>query len=75
MTIKERIIEQLDALDEVQLAAIEEQLRVLGLKEEFRVLDELAGPMSEEDKAAFEAMTHRRSLFGSRKLGVRPDDV
>ena len=67
MTTKERIIGQLDGLDEGQLAAIEEQIErfrpdreadkqariARQLEEEFRLLDELAAPMSEADKIAF----------------------
>lgn len=80
MTIKERVIEQLEGLDEAELLEIEKDLNRMTqartkrqLEEEFRLLDELAVPMSEEDKAVFEEATKRRPLFGNRKLTLEPD--
>lgn len=64
-------------MDEVQLAALERLLEKPErekLEEEFRLLDELAAPMSGEDRAIFEETTRRRSLFGDRKLELKPDD-
>ena len=66
-TTKARIIEQLDKMDEAELVALEKQLKKAKL-EEFRLLDELAAPMSEEDQTMFEEAVRRRSLFGNRKL-------
>ena len=56
MTIKEKIVEQLDDMNEAELIALEQFLRKSKerrLEEEFRLLDILAEPMSEEDKAVF----------------------
>ncbi len=62
MTVKERVTKQLEAFDETELSEIEKDLQSRRnqrqLEEEFHLLDELAAPMSEEDKAAFkEAVT------------------
>ena len=76
MTVKEKILERLEAMDEVQLTALERYLQspeYVKLEEEFRLLDELAAPMSEEDKAVFEEATRRRPLFGDRELTLEPD--
>ena len=56
MTIKEKIVEQLDDMNEAELIALEQFLRKSKerrLEEEFRLLGILAEPMSEEDKAVF----------------------
>ena len=77
MTVKERVIEQLEAFDETELSEIEKDLQSRRIKrqleEEFRLLDELAAPMSEEGKAVFEEATKRRPLVGDRKLVLEPD--
>ena len=78
MSVKEKIVEQLDDMNEAELAALEQFLRKSKerkLEEEFRLLDTLAEPMSEEDRAVFEENIRRRPLFGSRKLEIEPDDV
>ena len=90
MTIKERIIEQLDELDEAQLAAIEEQIkgsRRKGsrreneaekqerIKRQLEALQAVAGVLSDpKDYAEFEKHARRRSLFGGRKLDLEPDE-
>ena len=59
MTIKEKIVEQLDGMNEAELAALEQFLRRSreSSRRSFAFLDILAEPMSEEDQAAFkEAM-------------------
>ena len=73
-SVKERIIKQLDTMDETELTALEQQLRKARLEEEFRLLDELAAPMSQEDQAVFEEAIRRRPLFGNRRLEIEPDD-
>ncbi len=84
MTIKERIIERLDELDEVQLAAIEEQIKGFEpenevekqerIKWQLEALHNVAGMLSDpEDYAEFEKHARRRSLFGGRTLGLEPD--
>lgn len=77
MTIKEEIVEQLDTMNEAQLAALKEYLgrpERKRLENEFRLLDELAAPMSDEDHAVFEEAAKRRALFADRKLELKPDD-
>ena len=84
MTIKERIVEQLDGLDEGQLAAIEKQIQRFRLeseadkqariKRQLEALHSVAGMLSDpEDYAEFEKHARRRSLFGGRKLDLEPD--
>lgn len=81
MTVKERVIEQLEAFNEAELSEIEKDLQSRAtqvrvkrqLGEELHLLDELAAPMSEEDKIMFEEAVKRRSLFGDRKLTLKPD--
>ena len=78
MTIKERIIERLDGMNEAQLKALDQQLEETkreNLEEEFRLLDELAAPMTREQQALFEEAVMRRPLFGGRKLELEPDDA
>ena len=54
MTTKERIIKHLDTLDEARLTALEQDLGIAkadrDLTEEFRLLDELAAPVDEEER-------------------------
>ena len=78
MSVKEKIVEHLDAMNEAELTTLERQLRKSKsekLEEEFRLLDILAEPMSEEDQAVFEENVRRRPLFGNRKLEMEPDDA
>ena len=77
MTTKEKIIKHLDTLDESRLAALEKDLGIVDrdLEEEFRLLDELAAPMGEEESAAFNEAVRRRPLFGGRRLELEPDDA
>lgn len=76
MTIKEKIIKHLDTLDDARLKALEEDLGLTDhdLEDEFRLLDELAAPMGEEERAAFNEAVRRRPLFGGRRLEFGPDD-
>lgn len=70
MTTKERIIEQINQLGEAELLEIEKEIRERAsqakvkrqLEEEFRLLDELAAPMSEEDKTVFRKNIRTRFL-------------
>lgn len=51
MTTKEKIIKHLDTLDEARLAALEKDLGIADRDlEEFRLLDELAAPVGEEER-------------------------
>ena len=62
MTVKERVIKQWEAVDEAELSEIEKDFQSRAtqarinrrLEKEFRLLDELAAPMGEADKIAFE---------------------
>ncbi len=77
MTAKERVTEQLEAFDETELSEIEKDLQSRRIKrqleEEFRLLDELAAPMSQEGQIAFGEAVKRRPLFGDRQLELEPD--
>lgn len=44
------------------------------LEEEFRLLDELAAPMSEEDRATFNAAVQRRNPFFRLKADSERDE-
>ena len=59
MTIKERIVKQLDGMDEAELAVLE-QIRKIQLEEEFRLLDELAAPMTRKQQRVFEEAVRGR---------------
>lgn len=75
MTVKERVMRRIEQLDDAQLERLERDLVGFGtgLEEEFRLLEELASPMSEADRLAFEASARRRPLFGGRSLDLEPD--
>lgn len=77
MTIKERMLKHVEAMDEAQLAELEQYFKSTSgegrLDDEFRLLEELAAPMSGEDQEIFEAAVRRRPFFGERKLEVEPD--
>ncbi len=85
MTTKERIIEQLDELDEIQLEAIEKQIKGSKresepekqerIKRQIEVLHSVAGMLSDpKDYAEFERHARRRPLFGGRTLDLEPDE-
>jgi hypothetical protein len=79
LTIKERILEQLERMSEAELFALERELnrskRNVSRDEQLRVLRALRNePWSEQDIAAFEEATARRSVFGGRTLDLEPDD-
>lgn len=65
MTTKERIIRHLDTLDEARLTALEKDLGIVerDLEEEFRLLDELAAPMGDGERAAFNEAVRRSPLL------------
>ena len=77
MTTKERIIRQLDGLDEGQLEAIEEQIKRFRpeseaekqerIKRQLEAWRGIVGLLSDpEDYAEFEKHARRRPLFGGR---------
>ena len=83
MTIKERIVKQLDGMDEAELAALEEQIeRSKGeneiekqkrIKQQLEALRDIAGIITDpEEVAALEEATQRRSFFGDRTLDIEP---
>ncbi len=77
MSVKERVIRQLEKLDEARLGALEQQLaEELGAPErQLRAWRSIYGLLSDpEDYAAFEKASRRRSLFGGRTLNLEPDD-
>ena len=87
MTIKERIIEQLDDMDEAQLVMLEAQLKGFKreqenesekqqrIKRQLEALHNVAGMLSDpEEYAEFEKHARRRSLFGGRTLDLEPDE-
>ena len=68
MTTKERIIRHLDTLDESRLTALEQDLGIAEADrdlEEFRLLDELAAPIGEEERvrAQLEALNEVAGLL------------
>lgn len=84
MTTKERIIEQLERMDEAKLVALEEQLREANVSDgdeeraraQLEALNELAGLLSDpEEYAEWEKHARRRSLFGGRALDLEPDET
>ena len=80
MTIKERVIRRIEKMDEAQLGNLEKQLEGLasedgGLSEEFRLLNDLAAPMSEEDRRIFEEASRRRPFFSERRTSAETDDA
>ena len=86
MTAKERIIGQLDGLDEGQLAAVEKQIKWFRpereadkqerIKRQLEALHSVAGMLSgPEDYAEFEKYARRRPLFGGRTLDLGPDEA
>lgn len=60
MTVKERIIAGIEHLGEDSLEHLEARLLELRLAEEFQLLDELAEPMGEEDRRAFDEAVRRQ---------------
>ena len=88
MTIKERIIERLDEMNEGQLAALERQLersrresedgveKQRRIERQLKALRDVAGMLSDtEEYAEFEKHARHRPLFGGRKLDLEPDEV
>lgn len=81
MTTKERIIEQLDGLDEGQLEALEAQLDTVTKPSPKEIERRLAawrgifGLLSDpEEYTEFEKHAHRRSLSGGRSLELSDKD-
>ena len=77
MTVKERVIEQLDEFNEAELLEVEEDLRSRAnqarIKRQLEALRAVAGSITDpEDVAAFEEATKRRPFFGSRELDIEP---
>ncbi len=77
MTVKERVIEQLEELDETELLEVEKDLQSRAtqarIKRQLEALCAVAGIITDpEDVAAFEEATKRRPFFGSRKLDIEP---
>ena len=70
MTIKERVLKHVATMDEAQLVELEhysERKSAEGrLNDKFRLLEELAAPMSDEDQKVFELAVRRRPFFGER---------
>jgi hypothetical protein len=60
VSTKERILGKLEHLSETQAEWLETELERLALEREFELLDQLAEPMSEEDRTVFEQSTQRR---------------
>ncbi len=77
MTVKERVIEQLEELDETELLEVEKDLQSRAtqarIKRQLEALRAVAGIITDpEDVAAFEEATKRRPFFGSRELDIEP---
>lgn len=78
MTIKERVLEKIDRLDEVGLERIERHIdeeMQEKIARQLAALRAVTGILSEpDDIAAFEEATRRRSLFDGRRLDLEPND-
>lgn len=79
MTVKERIIEKLEGLDEARLLELEGRLDELQadtpLERKLRLLDAVADILADpEDYAEFEREARRRPIYGSRALDLEPDN-
>ena len=87
MTIKERIIERLDAMDEAELAALDQQLerskreheseadKRVRIERQLEAFRSITGMLSDpEEYAEFEKHARRRPLFGGRTLDLEPDE-
>ncbi len=77
MTVKERVIEQLEELDETELLEVEKDLQSrttqARIKRQLEALRAVAGIITDpEDVAVFEEATKRRPFFGSRELDIEP---
>lgn len=75
MTVKERVIEQLDEFNEAELLEVEEDLRSRAnqarIKRQLEALRAVAGSITNpEDVAAFEAATKRQFSFVGYTLGI-----
>ena len=77
MTVKERVIEQLEKFDETELSEIEKDLQSrvtqARIKRQLEALRAVAGTITDpEDVAAFEEATKRQPFLGSRELDLEP---
>ena len=87
MTIKERIVKQLDGMDEAELAVLEEQIKrakrqseteeekQARIERQLKAFRGIVGLLSDpEEYAEFEKHARRRPLFGGRTLDLEPDE-
>ena len=87
MTIKERIVEQLDDMNEAELVALEQQMqrakrrseteaeKQARIERQLEAFRGITGMLSDpEEYAEFEEHTRRRPLFGGRTLDLEPDE-
>ncbi len=76
MSVKERVMRQLEKLDESQLLELERQLddlREKRIDRQLKALRAVAGTISDpEDVAPLEEATKRQPFFGSRELNLEP---
>ena len=76
MTIKERVLQQVQELDEAELLQLEQTLqelhrRPLSPEEKTALWRPLIGMLDDpDDRAAFEEATARRPLFANRTLDL-----
>ena len=78
-TVKERLIDLVETMDEAQLLQMEKLLETFAkeerIKRQLEALRNVAGILSDpEEYAEFEKHARRRSLFGGRTLDLEPDE-
>jgi len=79
LSVKERILQRVEALDLEALLKLEEKLdevdKQTRLERQLEALKNITGILSDpEDYAEFEKHARRRSLFGGRTLDLEADD-
>lgn len=67
MTIKESLVKRIEQMDEGRLERSLESLTQETLLEEFRLLEELASPMAQEDLDTLALAMRRRPFFGTQQ--------
>ena len=78
-TVKERLIDLIEGMDEAQLLEVEKFIDELEkeerIKRQLEALHNVAGMLSDpEEYAEWEKHTRRRPLFGGRTLDLEPDE-
>ena len=77
MTLKERVIEHVEEMDEATLLKFVQELdeakKQARLERQLKALEEIAGIITDpEEIEALEQAVQRRPFFGDRKLDIEP---